>query len=243
MMKVVGIIPCRHGASRFPGKSLADIHGKPMMWHVHRQASKVGILDETWIATDDPAIKEACQRLELPVVMTRDDHPTGTDRLVECMDSIDAEIYVNVQGDEPMIDPLAIELVTKAMVENQNDNVMASNGYQKISHPSEAVDVNAVKVSLTIGELALAYSRLPIPFPKSGSVTHRRQLGLYAFRKEGLKIFGSHQPGPVELAEGVEMLRFIEHGYDVAMVSTPADGAISVDTPEDLERVRQLIIP
>ena len=214
-----------------------------MMWYVHRQASKVKLLDETWIATDDLQIAEACKRLELPVVMTRGDHPTGTDRLVECMDSIDAEIYVNVQGDEPMIDPMAIELVTKAIVENPNDNVMASNGYQEITDPSEVVDVNSVKVSLTVNGLALAYSRLPIPFPKSGTVTYRRQLGLYAFRKEGLEIFGSHSPGPVELAEGVEMLRYTEHGYDVAMVATPADGAVSVDTPEDLERVRQLMAP
>ncbi|MBO11697.1 MAG: 3-deoxy-manno-octulosonate cytidylyltransferase [Planctomycetaceae bacterium] len=240
-MKVVGIIPCRFGASRFPGKSLADIHGKPMMWHVHRQASKVAMLDETWVATDDDRIAQACGELSLPVVMTHSDHPTGTDRLVECVSMIDADIYVNVQGDEPMIEPEAIELVAMAIVENRDDRVMASNGYQDIADPSEAVDVNVVKVALKVDGLALAYSRLPIPFPRGGTGLYRRQLGLYAFRRKGLEIFGDHQPGPVEQAEGVEMLRFIEHGFEVAMVKTPADHAVSVDTPEDLERVRSLM--
>jgi len=242
-MRIVGIIPCRYGASRFPGKSLADIQGKPMMWHVHRQASKVAIVDESWVATDDERIAKACRELHIPAVMTNENHLTGTDRLVECMKTIDADIYVNIQGDEPMIDPEAIELVTKAIVGNRNERVMASNGYQDITDPSEAVDVNVVKVALKSGGLALAYSRLPIPFPRGGTGIYRRQLGLYAFRRKGLEIFGDHHPGPVEQSEGVEMLRFIEHGFDVLMVETPTDQAVAVDTPEDLERARSLMSP
>jgi 3-deoxy-manno-octulosonate cytidylyltransferase (CMP-KDO synthetase) len=242
-MKVVGIIPCRYGAVRFPGKALADIHGKPMMWHVHRQACKARLLDEVYIATDDERISGVCKSLDLPVIMTRNDHPTGTDRLVECMGSVHADIYVNVQGDEPMIAPEAIDIVAEAITRIDDPRVLASNGYKPIHDPSELINTNTVKVTMTVAGLALAYSRLPIPYPKDGSVQHYRQLGLYAFRKTGLETFAAHRPGPLEQAEGVEMLRFIERGYGVAMVQTPDDDAISVDTPADLEQVRRRIAP
>lgn len=240
-MKVVGIIPCRYGAVRFPGKALADIHGKPMMWHVHRQASRADTLDEVVIATDDERISNACKQLSLPVMMTRTDHPTGTDRLVECMRNLDADIYVNVQGDEPMIAPEAIDIVTTAITKIDDPRVLASNGFKAIADPAEAINTNIVKVTMTVAGTALSYSRLPIPYPKDGSVQYFRQLGLYAFRKAGLETFAAHRPGPLELAEGVEMLRFLEHGYEVAMVRTPDDNAISVDTPADLDKVRRMI--
>lgn len=240
-MKVVGIIPCRYGAVRFPGKALADIHGKPMMWHVYHQALKVALLDKIFIATDDDKISNVCKELNLPVMMTRRDHPTGTDRLVECIKSIHADIYVNIQGDEPMIAPEAIDIVTQAIIKIDDPRVLASNGFRTIRDPAEAVNTNTVKVTMTVTGLALAYSRLPIPYPKDGSVQYYRQLGLYAFRKVGLETFAAHRPGPLELAEGIEMLRFLEHGYDVAMVRTHDDDGISVDTPADLEQVRRLI--
>ena len=240
-MKVVGIIPCRYGAVRFPGKALADIHGKPMMWHVYQQASKAALLNKIFIATDDDRISNVCKDLNLPVMMTRHDHPTGTDRLVECMESIRADTYVNIQGDEPMIAPEAIDVVTQAIMKIDDPRVLASNGFKAIHDPAEAVNVNTVKVTMTVTGMALAYSRLPIPYPKDGSAQFYRQLGLYAFRKVGLETFAAHRPGPLELAEGVEMLRFLEHGYGVAMVRTPDDNAISVDTLADLEQVRRLI--
>jgi 3-deoxy-manno-octulosonate cytidylyltransferase (CMP-KDO synthetase) len=240
-LKVVGIIPCRYGAVRFPGKSLADIHGKPMMWHVYQQARKAKSLDEVFVATDDERISAACKDHGLPSIMTRRDHLTGTDRLVECIKTVDADIYVNVQGDEPMIAPEAIDIVAKAILKIDDPRVLASNGYKPIHDPAEVVNTNAVKVTITTGGLALSYSRLPIPYPKDGAAVYNRQLGLYAFRKNGLEKFAAHKPGPIELAEGVEMLRFLEHGYEVAMVRTPDDSAISVDTLSDLEQVRRLI--
>lgn len=240
-MKIVGIIPCRYGAVRFPGKSLADIHGKPMLWHVYQQAKKTASLQEIYIATDDERIADACRKFDLPSIMTRCDHRTGTDRLVECTKTIDADIYVNVQGDEPMIAPAAIDIVARAIVEIDDPRVLASNGYKPIHDPAEVVDVNAVKVIMTSKGLALSYSRLPIPYPKDETGEYNRQLGLYAFRKSGLEQFALHKPGPIERAEGVEMLRFLEHGYEVAMVRTPDDNAISVDTLADLEQARRLI--
>jgi 3-deoxy-manno-octulosonate cytidylyltransferase (CMP-KDO synthetase) len=240
-LKVVGIIPCRYGAVRFPGKSLADIHGKPMMWHVYQRAKKAKLLGEVFVATDDERISGACKDLGLPSIMTRRDHPTGTDRLVECIKTVDADIYVNVQGDEPMIAPEAIDIVAKAILKIDDPRVLASNGYKPIHDAAEVVNTNAVKVTMTTGGLALCYSRLPIPYPKDGAAEYNRQLGLYAFRKSGLEKFAAYKPGPIELAEGVEMLRFLEHGYEVAMVRTPDDNAISVDTLSDLEQVRRLI--
>jgi 3-deoxy-manno-octulosonate cytidylyltransferase (CMP-KDO synthetase) len=214
-----------------------------MIWHVYHQALKVSLLNDLVIATDDHRIAEACVRFKLNHIMTRDDHHTGTDRLVECSTKFDADIFVNVQGDEPMIEPNSIELVTQAILSDPDPNVMASNGYNKIEQREEAADLGMVKVVMNKSKLAMAYSRLPIPYPKGTPTPYYRQLGLYAFRKQGLEIFGNEKPGPLELAEGVEMLRFLENGFAVRMIETTESASISVDTPEDLERARQLMIP
>jgi 3-deoxy-manno-octulosonate cytidylyltransferase (CMP-KDO synthetase) len=242
-VSIVGIIPCRYGAVRFPGKSLADIHGKPMMWHVYKQAEKAGQLDAVYIATDDERISSVCEALGLKFVMTRSDHASGTDRVAECAGLIDAEIFVNVQGDEPMIDPRAIDAVAEGIAKNSDASTMASNGYNELSNPTDVVDTNVIKVIMDRDGGALAYSRLPIPYPKGGPVQYLRQLGLYAFRKKGLEIFARHPPGPVEQAENVEMFRFLEHGYRVQMIRVPDDEGIPVDTPSDLDRVRAMIPP
>lgn len=239
-MKVVGIIPCRYKSSRFPGKPLADIGGKPMMWHVYHQAMKSQMLQAVYIATEDSRIASACQSLGLNVLMTRDDHATGTDRVAECAGLVAADIYVNVQGDEPMIDPAAITAVAQAMIDCSDSAVMASNAYAPIEIPTDAVDTNVVKVLLARDNIAMAYSRMPIPFPKGRAVTFLRQLGIYAFRHSGLELFSRHVPGPVEEAEGVEMLRFLETGHKVLMVKV-TDRSVAVDTESDLKRVRMLM--
>jgi 3-deoxy-manno-octulosonate cytidylyltransferase (CMP-KDO synthetase) len=238
---IVAVIPCRFGASRFPGKPIADINGKPMLWHVYQQTIAAEGIDAATIATDDDRIRKVCEILDLPVLMTRSDHASGTDRVAECAARLDADIIVNVQGDEPMIEPEAIARVTRAIAACDDPNVQASNGYNEIASPSDAIDTNVVKVVMTTTGLAMAYSRLPIPYPKGGAVRHLRQLGLYAFRREGLERFAALRPGPLEQAEGVEMLRFVEHGYGVQMVQVPNDEGIPVDTPADLDRVRTLM--
>jgi len=240
-MKIVGIVPCRYGAVRFPGKSLADIHGKPMMWHVYQQALKAESLDEVFIATDDQRILDACDGLGLNTILTSTEHATGTDRLAECATIIDSDIYVNVQGDEPMIVPEAIDRVARGILESDDSDMLAANGFNDIHVATDVIDTNVVKVIIDIKGRALAYSRQPIPYPKDGPVQYHRQLGLYAFRKLGLETFSAKQPGPVEAAEGVEMLRFLEHGYSIKMVRVPDDDGIPVDTPSDLKRVRDMM--
>ncbi|EAU42373.1 3-deoxy-D-manno-octulosonate cytidylyltransferase [Fulvimarina pelagi HTCC2506] len=240
-MATIAIIPCRYGASRFPGKPLSDIHGKPMLWHVYHQATKAPSIDRVIIATDDDRIYQKCEILGLEVMMTRGDHVSGTDRVAECASRLDGEVFVNVQGDEPMIEPEAIERVAKAILESTDENIVASNGFNEMCDPSDVIDTNVVKVVMRQDGRALAYSRMPIPFPKGGKVQYFRQLGLYAFRKHGLERFVASKPGPLEMAEGVEMFRFLEHGYDVNMVQVPNDRGIPVDTPSDLERVRAMM--
>jgi len=236
-MTILGVIPCRYQSSRFPGKPLADLHGKPMMWHVYQQALKCSEFDSVYIATDDERIRSVCEDLGMLVQMTRNDHFTGTDRIAEFATLVDAEIYVNIQGDEPLIEPEAIIAVTRALVDCDDPRVMASNAFVPFVNTSDVVDTNNVKVVLNTHGNALYYSRQPIPFPKQGGAVYLRQLGLYAFRKSGLQVFSEHDPGPVEQAEGVEMLRFLEYGYQVLMAEV-TDNSIPVDTEYDLQRAR-----
>lgn len=210
------------------------------MWYVYQQASKSSMLDEVFIATDDNRIKQRCHELELKVIMTRDDHSTGTDRVAEAASRIDADYYVNIQGDEPMISSEAINAVIEALVDSGDGKIAASNAYTLIDSPVDAVSTNVVKVALAADSTAMIYSRQPIPYPKGRRSQYLRQLGLYAFRKRSLEFFADQNPGPLESAEEVEMLRFLEHGYKVLMVQVADDG-IAVDTVADLEHARALM--
>jgi len=239
-MKVVGIIPCRYASSRFPGKLLALINDKPMMWHVYQRCLESGVLDEVYIATDDERIELEAKKLGMHVVMTYKEHSTGTDRVSEAAGIIKSDYYVNIQGDEPLIDPEAIKLVTNGIVNCSDPLVQATNAYAPLISPSDIIDTNVVKVITDRESNALAYSRQPIPFPKSGRTSYLRQLGLYAFKKSGLQIFSEQLPQYLEKAEGVEMYRLLEHGFRIKMIETN-DDSISVDTMNDLLRVQGMM--
>ena len=240
-MKIIGIIPCRYQSSRFPGKSLALINDKPMMWHTYQRALESNVLDAVYIATDDLRIKEVSDDYGLNVIITNSKHLTGTDRVAEVSQYIDADYYVNIQGDEPFINPDAIKLVSNEIIRHDLlSSVKAVNAYSILDNEGDIVDSNVVKVIMDIDSNALAYSRCPIPYFKYESTSHYRQLGLYAFTKEALKIFIDNEPHNIERSEGVEMYRIIENGHKIKMVIVD-DTSISVDTPEDLERVRSLI--
>lgn len=238
-MKTIGIIPSRYASSRFPGKPLADIGGKPMLWHVYQAASNVSEIDAVYIATEDKRIAQACADLSLPCLMTRDDHITGTDRLAECIKLVEGDYFVNIQGDEPKISPCAVSAVVRAMLASEDPTLLATNGYAMLTDATDVMNTNVVKVVTSASGRAMYYSRSPIPHPKAGHVDYKRQLGLYCFARRGLELFGSLKPGPVERAETVEMLRFVEHGLGVLMVEVE-DDSIPVDTPQDLDRVRKL---
>lgn len=239
-MKTIGIIPCRYQSSRFPGKPLALINNKPMMWHVYQRAIESNILDEVYIATDDSRIEEVAKEFNLKTVMTSNTHSTGTDRVAQAASLIDADYYVNIQGDEPFIEPEAIRATALEIANCDDALVQATNAYTPMDVISDVVDSNTVKVVMDIHNHALSYSRQPIPYPKSGIANYYKQLGLYAFKKSGLQIFSETPPAYLEQVEGVEMYRLLEHGYKIKMVETN-DASISVDTPSDLIRVQSII--
>jgi 3-deoxy-manno-octulosonate cytidylyltransferase (CMP-KDO synthetase) len=239
-MKTVAIIPARYQSSRFPGKPLAQINGYPMIWHVYQATAKSKCIDEISVATDDERISNICEQHDIPCILTSSLHTTGTDRLAECARRIPADFYVNVQGDEPMIEPDAISAVARAMQTCELPNVVASNAYSLLEDNNEIASENVVKTVLTSQSLALSFSRHAIPFARGLRGPFRRQLGLYCFAKRGIDQFASLKPGPVEQAESVEMLRFLEHGHQVLMVEVK-EHSVPVDTPEDLVRVRVLM--
>ncbi len=240
-MKIIGVIPCRYQSSRFPGKSLALINGKPMMWHVYQRALESNVLDEVYIATDDERIVKVANEHNLKTVMTSDKHETGTDRVAEVASQIQADYYINIQGDEPFIEPEAIKLVAQAIIDCDNPLVQAANAYTSMQDISDVVDTNTVKVVMDVNQRALAYSRQPIPYPKANTAKYSKQLGLYAFKQSGLQVFSENLPASLEKVEGVEMYRLLEHGYSIQMVKTN-DVSISVDTPSDLKRVQKKFV-
>jgi len=238
-MKTAAVIPCRFQSSRFEGKPLASIGGKPMMWHVYQQVAKAASIDVGYIATDSEEIGKACDELGLRWIMTSKQHLTGTDRVAECARKLDADVIVNVQGDEPFILPESIDAVTKALLESPINGLAASNGYGIIDSEEDVNDQGVVKVIFSVSNLALAYSRLPIPLAFRKDTSHYRQLGLYAFHKDALEFFAATNQGPIEAAEAVEMYRFVEHDQPVLMVRVEESG-VAVDTPADLFKARQI---
>ncbi|MEU5840066.1 3-deoxy-manno-octulosonate cytidylyltransferase [Streptomyces diacarni] len=234
----IAVIPCRWGASRFPGKPLALLGDKPLLWHVHQRCLEAKRLDGAVVATDDERIEAACGRLGLDCIRTGE-HLTGTDRVAEVAERLPAEAYINVQGDEPFISPTAIDDISKAL-EYTPPGTFAVNAYTELVDVGTVLDHNVVKVVLTARGEALMFSRQPIPYPKGDRPKYLRQLGLYGFTGSALQCFSQLEQGPLERAEGVEMLRFVEHGQVVQMVPVLDDG-VAVDTPEDLARAKRLL--
>ncbi|MFF1676141.1 3-deoxy-manno-octulosonate cytidylyltransferase [Streptomyces sp. NPDC058256] len=236
--RTIAIIPCRWGSSRFPGKPLALLGDMPLLWHVHQRCTEATLLDDAIVATDDERIEAACRKLGIPCMMTGT-HPTGTDRVAECAARLDADAYINVQGDEPFIEPSAIDAVSEELVHLAGEPV-AVNAYAKLEDPASVINHNVVKVVTGENENALMFSRQPIPYPRDAYPTYLRQLGLYGFTKHALGVFRRCAQGPLEQAEGIELLRLIEHGHQVRMIPVAYSG-LAVDTPEDLERACKVI--
>jgi len=234
---ILGVIPARWASTRFPGKPLAMIGDKPMMWHVYQRCQEAGCFTRIVVATDDERIRRACKRLKLGVIMTKSSHATGTDRVAEVARSLFAGVYVNVQGDEPFVSPEAI----RSVVEVAKGETMPVNACAPITDPADLVDVNIPKVVMSQDSRAVYLSRCPVPYPKTRSGVSYKQVCVYGFRGVDLEWFSRQRQGPVEQSEGIELLRFLEHGRDVRMVEVPAS-PVAVDAPEDLERARQIFI-
>ena len=237
-MNIIGVIPARYKSSRFPGKPLADIHGKPMIWWVYNQTIKVKDFQEVYVATDDERIKEVCERLNINVIMTSEDHPTGTDRVAEVAEKIDADLYINIQGDEPLVEPETIEEAIKPFF-NQ-ENISVTNLMTKIRTQAEIVDTNVPKVVTNKDMMGVFLSRLPVPYPKGYNNDYYKQVCVYGFTKEALEFFINSKRGKIEKSEDIEILRFIENDFKVKFIEVSQD-TIGVDNKKDLETVKKII--
>ena len=238
--KCYGIIPARYKSTRFPGKPLADILGKPMFWHVFKRARLCPELTSVMLATDDDRIFSAAEKLDVPVVMTRDDHESGTDRVLEAAESIKVPkdaVVVNIQGDEPAIKPA---MISELIVPFENPDVLVTTPVRKITM-EEAQSPDIVKVVFTLNQKALYFSRSPIPWPMEN---RRREfyghIGLYAFRMNALRQFVALQPGRLERIEKLEQLRLLENEIPVHVMVTK-HRSIGVDRPEDFDKVIKIL--
>jgi len=237
-MKILGVIPARFKSSRFPGKPLADIHGKPMILHVYENAMKVSHFDKVLIATDDERIASECTRHGMSFVMTSDEHKTGTDRVAEVAEKHAADFYVNIQGDEPLVSPDTIERAIQPAISNADFD--AINLMTEIRDISDLVNSTIPKVVVNIRNEAIFFSRSPIPYPKNERPKYYKQVCVYVFKREALRRFVSLARGPIEQAEDIEMLRFIEDRMTVKMVEVRED-SVAVDTAADLEVVKNIL--
>lgn len=240
-MKIIGIIPARYGSTRLEGKPLKDICGKPMIQRVYEAAQGARLLDQIYVATDDQRIVHAVESFGGNVRLTSPDHKTGTDRIAEVAANLDAEIVVNLQGDEPLLNPAMIDEVIQPFVDDPA-LPMSTLGVPILEEES-LHDPNVVKVVFDQRGNALYFSRSLIPYPrKRDNFTAYEHLGLYAYRKDFLMTYISLPQSRLEINESLEQLRVLEAGYRLKVVVSahPYDG-VSVDTPEDLERVRQLV--
>ena len=240
-LNIVAIIPARYASTRLPGKALADLGGKPMIEHVYRRVSAARGLSAVIVATDDLRIATRVHDFGGKVRLTKATHVSGTDRLAEVVATMDCDIVVNVQGDEPLIDPRAIdELVAPFTTE---PGVQMTTLFRRINDASELNNPNVTKVVVDRGGFAMYFSRAPIPYsrdPRGGWPPLYRHIGLYAYRRKTLLVLASLDPTPLEQAESLEQLRALEHGIRIRAVETQYE-SFGVDTPDDLEQVRRLL--
>lgn len=238
-MKIIAVIPARYQSSRFPGKPLADICGKPMLWWVYQQVKKCHRINEIYVATDDDRIADICKDYGLSYILTSSDHRTSTERLFEVAKNISSDLYICINGDEPLIDPEVIEAIIPHALPNEEFYV--GNLMTEIKNPVEVVDFTNIKVVTDILGNALFMSRSPIPYPKASmKYEYYKHVGVLIYTFRALQFFAETEKGYNEAIEDINELRFIEHGKKIKMIVVDAK-SLSVDTPKDLEKVRMIL--
>lgn len=242
--KILAVIPARLPSTRFPGKVIAPLAGMPLVVHVYQRTCKASLVSEVLVATDDPKVIEAIAPYGVRATLTRPDHASGTDRIAEAAEKSGAEIIVNVQGDEALIDPETIDAVIRPLL-NAPDLPMAT-ACHPITDERDLHDPNLVKVVFDANGRALYFSRSPIPCIRDRQEgqplppCYWGHIGLYAYRRDFLLKYAKMPPTPLEKLEKLEQLRVLENGYPIAVVKTQYRG-IGVDTPEDLKRVERIL--
>ena len=241
LLNVLAIIPARYASTRFEGKVIVDVVGKPMIQHVYERSIRAEKLSQVIVATDDQRIYDVVEGFGGQVVMTPEAE-TGSDRIAMVVKDMDCEVVVNVQGDEPLIEPEMINQLVQPFFDDSS--VEVSTLKQKIDNESDYLDPNVVKVVTDLNGYALYFSRSSVPGglerPQVENDLRFRHLGLYAYKRQRLIDFVKWSRTPYEMAEGLEQLRFLENGVQIKVIETEYP-AIGVDTPNDLERVRKIL--
>lgn len=239
-MKVVGIIPARYASTRLPGKPLKDILGKPMIWWVYNRIMTAENLDEVFVATDDERIRKTCDELHIPVIMTASTHPTAAHRLQEVSESIQADFYVQLNGDEPLIDVNAINACVPKTISQEYE--FGLNIITEMTDPAQVVDPSNIKVVFDEWMNALYMSRIPIPYPyKAIEFKYYKHVGIIGYNKKMLDFYRDSEPGHWEVIEGIDTMRFLDYRKQLQFVIVPECHSLSVDTEKDLELVRKII--
>ncbi len=239
-MKVIAAIPARYAASRFPGKLLADLHGKPVIQHTYEKVHQSGLFDLVIIVTDSSEIESVVLGFGGDVIRSQKDHQCGSDRIAEAIFDSDVDIVINVQGDEPFIHPDGLASLIEVFKSDTKKEIDLASLMIPIS--DEINNPNVVKVITDLYNRALYFSRSAIPHQRSKEThaTVYKHVGVYAFRKSALIDFYEHAPTPLELAEQIEAIRYLEMGKTIQMIETQFEG-VGIDAPEDLERAKKLM--
>lgn len=242
-MKILGIIPARYGSTRFPGKPLIDIDGKTMIQRVYEQAKQTSILTEVYVATDDKRIFNEVLSFDGKVIMTSEKHQSGTDRCAEVVNKLPVhyDVVINIQGDEPFINPIQITQLCNCFLD---ENTQIATLIKKITAQEDLFNENKVKAVFNTNHFAIYFSRNPIPFFR-GKVqedwlknhTFFKHIGIYGYTTPILQKITKLNPSKLELAEGLEQLRWLENGYTIKVAETELE-AISIDTPEDIRKLK-----
>lgn len=240
--KVVIVIPARYGSTRLPGKPLVSLAGKPMIQRVYEQAKKAKTAGRVIVATDDERIVKAVEGFGGEARMTRTDHRTGTERIAEVAAHTEGVVYVNVQGDEPLLDPVAVDTAVNSLLEEPAAAI--ATVAVLIRTPADIMDPNVVKTVLDFEDHAIYFSRAPIPWVRDSAhkthARHLKHLGLYVFQREALLEYPTLPQGELERLEQLEQLRWMENGWKIRVAEVEHD-AVSVDVPEDVARVEGLL--
>jgi 3-deoxy-manno-octulosonate cytidylyltransferase (CMP-KDO synthetase) len=246
MPEAIGVIPARYISKRFPGKALADLLGKPLIQHIYERASRAESLEEVMVATDDERIRDCVRSFGGKAVMTSPDHPSGTDRIAEVASGIDCDIVVNIQGDEPLLNPEMVNSLVEGLSQDERLNI--STAACPIESPRELKDSNIVKVVTDNSGFALYFSRSPIPFSQNTTQTgiernlYRplKHIGIYAYRKRFLLKFAALPQTPLETQEHLEQLRALENGERIKVVLSDYH-PVAVNLPEDIPKVAEIM--
>ena len=236
-MKVIAMIPARYSASRFPGKLMKDLRGKPVILRTYEAALNANLFDDVYIVTDSDVIFETIEKAGGKAIMSLKEHECGSDRIAEAVEGIEADIVVNVQGDEPFIDAVSLSKLIEVFKEDAKKEIDLASLKVQITNKEDIENPNNVKVITDVNNLAIYFSRSVIPFHRDQNVDVKyfKHKGVYAFRKQALIDFYHTPMTPLEAAEKIEAIRYQEIGKKIKMVETDVE-AVGIDTPEDLEK-------